>query len=255
MTAQARKPIIAANWKMHTTPGQARDLAAQTVAAIPAASRDKVEVVLCPPFIALEGVREAVEGAVSLGAQNMHWQADGAYTGEISPTMLVPWCRYVILGHSERRQYFGETNHDVHLKVKAAFAHNLTPIVCVGESLIQREAGETHAWVALQVREALHGTSPDQLATVVLAYEPIWAIGTGKTASGPDANAVAAMIREVVASISDAAAAQTARIQYGGSVNGTNAAEFLSQPDIDGALVGGASLKPEEFARIVEAAN
>jgi triosephosphate isomerase len=254
MTAQSRKPIVAANWKMHTTPGQARDLASQTVAAIPTAARAAVEVVLCPPFIALEGVRDAVEGAVPLGAQNMYWQAEGAYTGEISPTMLVPWCRYVILGHSERRQYFGETNHDVHLKVRAAFAHNLTPIVCVGESLAQREAGETHAWVALQVREALHGVSPDQLATVVLAYEPIWAIGTGKTASGPDANTVAAMIRELVAAIGGDTAAQSARIQYGGSVNGTNAAEFLSQPDIDGALVGGASLKPEEFARIVEAA-
>ena len=255
MTAQARKPIVAANWKMHTTPGQARDLAAQTVAAIPSPTRAAVEIVLCPPFIALEGVHEAVGSEVRLGAQNMHWEAQGAFTGEISPTMLVPWCWYVILGHSERRQYFGETNHDVHLKVRAAFAHNLTPIVCVGESLAQREAGETHAWVALQVREALHGVSPAQLATLVLAYEPIWAIGTGKTASGPDANAVAAMIRAVVASIGGDTAAQTARIQYGGSVNGTNAAEFLSQPDIDGALVGGASLKPEEFARIVEAAG
>ncbi|HVA92240.1 MAG TPA: triose-phosphate isomerase [Chloroflexota bacterium] len=254
MTGSARIPIIAANWKMHTTPGQARDLAAETVAAIPAHIRAKVEVVLCPPFIALDGVRAAVEGAIPLGAQNMHWEAQGAFTGEISPTMLVPWCQYVILGHSERRQYFGETNEQVHRKVRAAFAHNLTPIVCVGESLAQREAGETHAWVALQVREALHGIPREQLATVVLAYEPIWAIGTGKTASGPDANAVAAMIREVVASIGDASAAQAARIQYGGSVNGANAAEFLSQPDIDGALVGGASLKPEEFARIVGAA-
>ncbi len=250
----ARRPIVAANWKMHTTPAQARDLAAQTVAAIPPAGRAAVEVVICPPFIALEGVRAALDGAVALGAQNMYWQEQGAYTGEISPTMLAPWCRYVILGHSERRQYFGETNEDVHRKVLAAFAHGLTPIVCVGESLAQREAGETHAWVALQVRAALHDLPAEQVATIVLAYEPIWAIGTGRSASGADANSVAALIREVVASVGTAEAAQTARIQYGGSVNGANAAEFLRQPEVDGALVGGASLKPEEFARIVGAA-
>ena len=254
MTAPTRKPIVAANWKMNTTPAQARELASQTVAAVPPATRSAVEVVICPPFIALDGVRAVLDNSVALGAQNMYWQDQGAFTGEISPLMLAPLCRYVILGHSERRQFFGETDDNVHRKVSAALAHGLTPIVCVGESLAQREAGETHAWVALQVRGALHDLPAEQLRTIVLAYEPIWAIGTGKTASGSDANDVAAMIREVLTSMCGAEAARAVRIQYGGSVNGANAAEFLSLPDIDGALVGGASLKPDEFARIVAAA-
>jgi triosephosphate isomerase len=254
MSAPTRKPIVAANWKMHTTPGQARDLASRTMAAIPLSTRAAVEVVICPPFVALEGVHAAVGESVALGAQNMYWQDQGAFTGEVSPLMLASWCRYVILGHSERRQYFGETDDHVHRKVRAALAHGLTPIVCVGESLAQREAGETHAWVALQVRGALHDIAPAELRTIVLAYEPIWAIGTGKTASGGDANEVAAMIREVLTSMCGVESAQAVRIQYGGSVNGTNAAEFLKLAEIDGALVGGASLKPEEFARIVGAA-
>ena len=254
MSASARKPIVAANWKMNTTPAQARDLAILTVAAIPPATRSAVEVVICPPFISLETVRSVLDDSVALGAQNMYWQDQGAFTGEISPLMLAPWCRYVILGHSERRQFFGETDDNVHRKVRAAIAHGLTPIVCVGESLAQREAGESHAWVALQVRGALHDLSEDQLKTMIIAYEPIWAIGTGKTASGNDANDVGAMIREVLAEMCGAAAAGSVRIQYGGSVNGANAAEFMCLPEIDGALVGGASLKPDEFARIVTAA-
>jgi triosephosphate isomerase len=254
MSAPTRKPIVAANWKMNTTPAQARDLAAQTVAALLAPTRSAVEVVICPPFVSLDAVRAVLDDSVALGAQNMYWQDQGAFTGEISPLMLAPWCRYVILGHSERRQFFSETDDNVHRKVEAALAHGLTPIVCVGESLAQREAGETHAWVALQVRRALHDLSEDQLKTIVIAYEPIWAIGTGKTASGNDANDVATMIREVLTSICGAEAAQAVRIQYGGSVNGANAAEFLGRPEIDGALVGGASLKPDEFARIVAAA-
>jgi triosephosphate isomerase (TIM) len=254
MSAPARKPIMAANWKMNTTPALARDLAIQTVAALSSATRAAVEVVICPPFISLDGVRSFLDDTVSLGAQNMYWQDQGAFTGEISPLMLAAWCRYVILGHSERRQFFYETDDTVHRKVRAAFAHGLTPIVCVGESLAQREAGETHAWVALQVRGALHDLSASQLKTIVIAYEPIWAIGTGKTAAGNDANDVAAMIREVLTSMCGTEAAQAVRIQYGGSVNGANAAEFMCLPEIDGALVGGASLKPEEFARIVTAA-
>ncbi len=250
-----RHPIVAANWKMHTTLAQARELAARSLEAIAKDDLSHVDVVLCPPYISLAGVREVLGGLLELGAQNMHWIEQGAYTGEISPAMLAPLCRYVIIGHSERRQHFGETDEMVHHKVRAALAHHLTPIVCVGESLQQREAGETHAWVALQIRGALHGLEPRALSGIVLAYEPIWAIGTGKAASGEDANAVALTVREVLASMSDTAIAQSVRIQYGGSVHGSNAEEFLSQPEIDGALVGGASLKADEFAKIVHAAR
>lgn len=249
-----RRPIVAANWKMYTTPRQARELAAQTLQAIPGADQEAVEVVLCPPAVSLAGVREVLGGALAVGAQNMHWETHGAYTGEISAPMLAELCTYVIIGHSERRHYFGETDETVHRKVRAALEHGLCPIVCVGETLALREAGQTRDWVALQVRGALHGIAAAALAGVVVAYEPVWAIGTGVAASGQDANAVALAIRGVLAELGGSAAAGSVRIQYGGSVTAANAAEFLGQPEIDGALVGGASLKPHDFAAIVHAA-
>jgi triosephosphate isomerase (TIM) len=248
----ARRPIVAANWKMNTTPSEARDLAARIVAET--ADLRQVEVVICPPAISILVVRDAVDGAVGVGAQNVYWKDSGAYTGEISPASLVGLAQYTIIGHSERRQYFGETDESVSLKVRAALSHGLTPIVCVGETLQQREAGLTGDLIALQVRGALHGLSSGELAGIVVAYEPVWAIGTGMAASGPDANAVAIGIRKVLADIGGVTAGQAVRIQYGGSVTAANAAEFLQQPDIDGALVGGASLKPKEFAGIVKAA-
>jgi triosephosphate isomerase len=239
---------------MHTTPETACALAGQIDAALSTEDRRRVEVVLCPPAVALTGVKQALGRGLQLGAQNMHWLDQGAFTGEISPPMLAGICRFVIIGHSERRQHFGETNETVHLKVRAALAHGLIPIICVGESLALREAGQTHDWVALQVRGALHGASPEEVAQIVVAYEPIWAIGTGHAATGEDANAVAMVIRQVLASLGGATAAVRTRILYGGSVTGANAADFVRQPEIDGALVGGASLKPDDFARIVQAA-
>jgi triosephosphate isomerase len=249
-----RRPVVAGNWKMHTIPEEACALAGRIDAALSAEDRRRVEVILCPPAIALTGVKQVLGPALQLGAQNMHWLEEGAYTGEISPRMLVGRCGYVIIGHSERRQHFGETNETVQLKVRAALAHGLTPIICVGESLALREAGQTHDWVSLQVRGALHGAAPDDIARVIVAYEPIWAIGTGQAATGEDANAVATTIRHVLASLGGAEAAVQTRIQYGGSVTAANAGEFLHQLEIDGALVGGASLKPDDFARIVQAA-
>jgi len=237
---------------MNTTPTEARDLAARIVAAT--ADLRQVEVVICPPAISIVVVREAVGDAVGVGAQNVFWKDSGAFTGEISPALLSGLADYTIIGHSERRQHFGETDEGVRQKVRAALAHKITPIVCVGETLQQREAGQTADLVALQVRGGLHGLSPEELAGIVIAYEPVWAIGTGLAASAQDANAVAAGIRGVVASMGGEAAAQAVRIQYGGSVTSANAVEYLQQPDIDGALVGGASLKPLEFAAIVKAA-
>jgi triosephosphate isomerase len=239
---------------MHTTPSQARALAEHTLTAIAEEDRQAVEVVLCPPAVSLAGVREVLGGALALGAQNLHWEEQGAFTGEISAPMLAELCTYVIVGHSERRHHFGETDEMVHRKARAALEHGLRPIVCVGETLALREAGQTRDWVALQVRGALHGIQEDELARVVVAYEPVWAIGTGVAASGQDANAVALAIRGVLAELGGSHVAGAVRIQYGGSVTATNAAEFLGQPEIDGALVGGASLKPNDFAAIVHAA-
>jgi len=215
-----------------------------------------VDRVLCPPFVALADVADLLKPTtIKLGAQNMHWEDKGAYTGETSPLMLKGLCQYVIIGHSERRGYFGETHEGVKRKIRAAFAHGLIPIVCVGESLEQYEAGQTEEWISGQVRAALDGLSAEQVRSVIIAYEPIWAIGTGKAATGAGANAVIGLtIRGAVADLYDEATAQALRVQYGGSVKPANTAEFMTQPEIDGALVGGASLKAADFVEIVRIA-
>ncbi|WP_003540452.1 triose-phosphate isomerase [Desulfotomaculum nigrificans] len=246
-----RQMIIAGNWKMHKTVSEAVSFVQelkQQVASVP------VEVVVCPPFTALAPVAEALKGSsIALAAQNMHWENQGAFTGEISPLMLKEiGCKYVVLGHSERRQYFGETDETVNKKVKAALEHGLVPIVCVGETLAQREANATEQVVATQTRGALADLSPEQVAGLVIAYEPVWAIGTGKTASDQDAQQVNRYIRQVIAQEFGQSAAEAVRIQYGGSVKPGNARGLMSQPDIDGALVGGASLKVEDFKGIIE---
>jgi triosephosphate isomerase len=251
--ARARRLLIAANWKMNTTPGQARHLAGDVLSAIPDDVRERVDIVLCPPAVSLTIVRDVVDGRCHVGAQNIFWEEKGAFTGEIAAAMVAEVGAFVILGHSERRQYFGETDESVHRKIQTALAHELTPIVCVGETQAQREAGQTHDLIGLQLRGALYDRSPDQIARIVVAYEPVWAIGTGIAASGEDANTVAALIRRILVELGGDGA-QAIRILYGGSVTAANAAEFLCQPEIDGALVGGASLKPAEFAAIVHTA-
>ncbi|MFO7295758.1 MAG: triose-phosphate isomerase [Clostridia bacterium] len=214
----------------------------------------QVEVVVCPPFVCLPAAKEALSGSnIKLGAQNMHWEEQGAFTGEVAPGMLKELdVEYVIIGHSERRQYFGETDEMVNKKVLSAVAHNLIPIICVGETLEQREQGITEEVVDKQTRAALEGLNADVAHRVVIAYEPIWAIGTGKTASSNDANEVIGYIRKVVGEVLGSQAAQQMRILYGGSVKPENAAELMGMPEIDGALVGGASLKAQDFAKIVK---
>lgn len=216
----------------------------------------QVEVVLCPPFTALAAVEGIIaDSKIGLGAQNMFWEEQGAFTGEISPLMLQGLCDYVILGHSERRQYFGETDETVNKKMKAALFHKLIPIVCVGENLAQNEAGETEAFVGSQIKGAFAGLSAEQATKIVVAYEPIWAIGTGKTATPEQANRIiVASIRQVLAELYDNNVAETVRVQYGGSVNPGNVEGFMGQPDIDGALVGGASLKADSFVTLVKGA-
>jgi triosephosphate isomerase len=249
-----RTPIIAGNWKMHKTIAEAVLLARQVREAV--ADIKGVEVVLCPPFTALNAVEDVItETKIGLGAQNMHWEEQGAFTGEVSPLMLKGWCDYVILGHSERRQYFGETDDGVNKKLKAALAHHLNPIVCVGENLAQNEAGETEAFVGGQVKAAFADVSAEQALKVVVAYEPIWAIGTGRNAEPADANnIIGGVIRGMLAQIYNEEIAQQIRIQYGGSVKPDNIEVFMSQPDVDGALVGGASLKADSFAALVKGA-
>ncbi len=246
-----RKPIIAGNWKMHKTIEQAVALVRDMRRALNEIKG--VDRVLCPPFPALAAVSELLQPLdIELGAQNMHWEEQGAFTGEVSPLMLQGLCQYVIVGHSERRAYFGETDEGVNRKIKAAFAHDLTPIVCVGETLEQHEAGRTEEWVSGQVRKALAGVPAEKVRRIVIAYEPIWAIGTGRAASGAGANAVIGLtIRGTIASLYDETTAQAVRVQYGGSVKPGNVGEFMAQPDIDGALVGGASLKATDFVEIV----
>jgi triosephosphate isomerase len=244
-----RTPIVAGNWKMNTTAEQAVVLVEDMLDDLDAL--EGVEVVLCPPFVSLVPIHEMLaDTAVGLGAQNMCWEAKGAYTGEVSPLMLAPLCRYVILGHSERRQYFGETDETVARKVQTALRHNLRPIVCVGENLAENEAGQCNAVLDRQVRAVFTAMDPADARECVIAYEPIWAIGTGKPAHGPDAQDAIGGIRRLLADLVGAETAGILRIQYGGSVTGANAAEFFTQPDIDGALVGGASLKPDDFVRI-----
>ena len=215
-----------------------------------------VDVVLCPPFTALKSVGEVITGThLDLGAQNMHWEKNGAYTGEVAAGMLRElYCHYVILGHSERRTYFGETDDIVNKKTKSALQSNLTPIVCIGETLQEREANRTEEVITTQVRGSLAGLSPKELVECVLAYEPVWAIGTGKTASPQQAQDVHALIRRLLKEIADEAVAQSVRIQYGGSMKPANAKELMSQPDIDGGLIGGAALEARSFVEIVQAA-
>lgn len=244
-----RKPIIAGNWKMHKTLPEAKAFLEEIVGAIP--DQEKVETVVCAPALFLPAL---VSYGVGIGAQNMHYEESGAFTGEISPVALADiGVKYVILGHSERREMFNESDESVNKKTLAAFAHGLIPIVCVGESLEQRENGETNAFVGSQVEHALKGLSIEQLKQTVIAYEPIWAIGTGKSSSAADANEVCAHIRKVAAQQFSQEAADALRIQYGGSVKPANIKEYMNQPDIDGALVGGASLEAESFLQLLEA--
>ena len=248
-----RTPIVAGNWKMYKTIAEASELTRGVRQAV--ADLKGIEVVLCPPFTALAAVREAIGPAkIGLGAQTMYFEVQGAFTGEVSPLMLAELCQYVILGHSERRQYFGETDGGVNKKAKAALAHNLTPIICVGENLDQNRAGETVAFVGGQVRAAFAGISAQDAARIIIAYEPIWAIGTGVAAVPADVNTIiATSIRGVLTELYGQAVAQAVRVQYGGSVKPDNMADFAAQSEIDGALVGGASLKADGFAAIVKA--
>ena len=245
----SRKKIIAGNWKMNMTPSEA-------VALIntlkPLVQNDEVDVLLCVPAIDIIPAMEAAKGTnIQIGAENMYFEEKGAYTGEISPNMLVyAGVKYVIIGHSERREYFAETNETVNKKVLKAFEHGITPIICCGESLTQREQGITIDWIRQQIKIAFLNVTADQAKTAVIAYEPIWAIGTGKTATSDQAEEVCGAIRACIAEVYDEATAAEIRIQYGGSVNAGNAAELFAKPDIDGGLVGGASLKPD-FGKIV----
>ncbi len=249
-----RKPFVAGNWKMFKTVAEARHLVSEMVPALQAVSG--VQKVLCPPFTALLAVKALLEGTdIGLGAQNMYWEASGAYTGEIAPPMLAELCQFVILGHSERRTYFGETDATVNRKVQAALAHRLVPIVCVGETLNEYEAGRTQEVVMRQMKLGLSGIQLADPNDLVIAYEPVWAIGTGKASTPTGANAVVAdVIRPAMTEMFGEATAQGVRVLYGGSVKGENAVEFFTQPDIDGALVGGASLKAGDFTQIVQAA-
>jgi triosephosphate isomerase len=245
-----RTPIVAGNWKMNKTVADARELVSELVPLV--AEMKDVKVILCPPATALLPVNALLTGTeIGLGAQNMHWEASGAYTGELAPAMVAEFGQYTIIGHSERRAYFGETDETVNKKVLAAQSNRLVPIVCVGESLEENEAGQTEAVVSHQLKEGLKGVSAD----LVIAYEPIWAIGTGRAATAELANNTIKVVRGVLAELFGAEAAEGIRILYGGSVKGANAAEYFSQSDIDGALVGGASLKAPDFAAIAAAAQ
>ena len=245
-----RKPIIAGNWKMNMTPADAEALVS---ALIPLVKDAKCDVVVCPPYVDLSVVSRLVKGTnIHLGAQNIHWAAKGAFTGEVSADMLKAFgVEYAIIGHSERRQYFGETDEGVNARAKAALAAGITPIICVGETLEQRESGVTAAFVSGQAKAALAGMSEEDVKSLVIAYEPIWAIGTGKTATADDANATIGVIRRAVAEAFGQAVADEVRIQYGGSMNPKNASELMAMPEIDGGLIGGASLKAEDFSKVV----
>ena len=246
-----RKPLIVANWKMNTTPSEAVGLVKQMLPALDAVSG--VETLICPPFISLVAVSELLrQSHVMLGAQNAYYEDKGAFTGEVSPLMLSGLCRYVILGHSERRSLFGESSQVVNKKVKATIKSALKPILCIGESLTDNDGGRTEAVVTAQLKESLDGVL--EAAGLVIAYEPVWAIGTGRAASGTLANSTIKMIRDVLATLIGWQTADVTRILYGGSVNAANIAEFIEQPEIDGALVGGASLKAAEFVGIVQQA-
>jgi len=250
-----RKPLVAGNWKMNRNVEQASLLVQELLPRL--TQVPEVERVLCPPYTSLMILSAQLAGTgVGIGAQNMHWADAGAYTGEISPQMVREFCEYVIIGHSERRAYFNETDETVNKKLKAALALGLVPIVCIGETLEQYESGKTCEVVTRQVLEGFKEIDPAVASTIVVAYEPVWAIGTGKAATAEGANAVLRdFIRPALASLFGSGLAQNLRVLYGGSVTAANAAEFFHQPEIDGALVGGASLKVEDFVKIVEAAR
>ncbi|HVL03523.1 MAG TPA: triose-phosphate isomerase [Acidimicrobiales bacterium] len=251
-----RKPLISGNWKMHHNHFEAIQTVQKLSYRLTSQDYAAVDVSVHPPFTDLRSVQTVLESdevPVALGAQHCHWEAKGAFTGEVSPTMLAKLnVAYVIAGHSERRDLFGETDEMVNRKVRAILAAEMTPILCVGEHLEEREAGTTEERVGSQVRAGLADVTADQVAGMVIAYEPIWAIGSGLTATPDDAQAVCGAIRKVVGEVVGSVAAHGVRIQYGGSVKPTNTAELMAQPDIDGALVGGASLDPDDFSRIVQ---
>lgn len=253
-----RTPMVAGNWKMHTTSGEGAILI-DHVQDLVSEVADRVDIVVCPPFTGLKAASTIIELdrlPIGLGAQDVHWEEEGAFTGAISPRMLVELrCGYCIVGHSERREYFGETDETVNLKVHALHRHGIAPIMCCGESLAVYEAGETSGFVRAQVKAGLAGLTPEQAKSIIVAYEPIWAIGTGHTPTPETANDVARTIRATIGALYGPEAAMTARVLYGGSVKPENAAMFFSEPDIDGALVGGAALKAATFADIVNAAS
>ena len=255
MNRRYRKTIIAGNWKMNMTASDTKKFADDIKAIMPRAKW--CDVVVCVPFVNIPAALKAFKDLrISVGAQNMFYEKSGAYTGEVSADMLKDLgVKYVIIGHSERRQYFGETDFTVNKKVLAALEAGLHPIICVGESLEQRETGITDEWIALQVKSALYGVPADKLRRCIIAYEPIWAIGTGKTATAEQAGEVCSNIRATIRSLYGARVARSVTIQYGGSMNPKNAAELLAQPDIDGGLIGGAALKPDQFVDIINAAN
>ena len=249
-----RKPFVAGNWKMNKTVAEARELV--TLMSAPLREIVDVEKVLCPPFTSISSVAAMLAGSdIGLGAQNLHWEEKGAFTGEIAPNMVKEFCNYVILGHSERRAYFGETDETVNRKLRAALKFDLTPIVCVGETLDQYESGLTEEVVRRQIKFGLADIDSAHAARIVVAYEPVWAIGTGKASSAENANNVhAKYIRPALGELFGEKNAEAIRILYGGSVTAANASEFFAMSDIDGALVGGASLKVDEFVAIVKAA-
>ncbi len=251
-----RKPIMAGNWKMYKTSSEAVALVEDLKRAVAGLKESDVEIVVCPPFTALPAVASLVQNSnIKLGAQNVHWEKEGAFTGEIAAAMLKElFVRYVVVGHSERRQYFGETNETVNKRARTALAHGLRPIVCVGETLMHREEGQTTHIVSDQLMAGLAGFSKDDMLETVIAYEPVWAIGTGKTATPAQAQEVHRFIRDMLERMFGDGVAGRVRVQYGGSVKPANAKELLAQPDIDGALVGGASLDAKGFAEIVKAA-
>ena len=255
MNRRYRKAIIAGNWKMNKTADETKALTEAIKAALPKGKW--CEIVIAPTMVNLTTAVKAAKGSrIGVAAQNVHFEKNGAYTGEVSADMIKALgCKYVIIGHSERRQYFAETDVSVNLKVLATLEADLIPIICVGETLTEREQGVTLEIVAKQVKVALNNVTPEQAKNIVIAYEPVWAIGTGKTATAEEANEVCAAIRDVVRVLYKARIARATTIQYGGSMNAKNAAELLAQPDIDGGLIGGASLKTEDFLAIIQAAN
>jgi triosephosphate isomerase len=250
-----RKPIIAGNWKMNMTHTDAIALVRTISYDLKEQDYERVDVVVCPPFTSLRSVQLVLEEEyipIALGAQNIFWEDDGAYTGEISGVFLKGLhCTYSIIGHSERRKYFGETDETVNKRIVAALRHGLTPIVCCGETDEEREAGQTQTVIERQLTDGLAGFTPDQIGGMVVAYEPVWAIGTGKAATPEDANETIGFARKILAQVSSDTVAQAVRIQYGGSVSAGNIASLMAQPEIDGALVGGASLDAKSFAMIV----